>query len=38
MGAAQAVYEATGFIDCAPYPVEMPEAFRAHIRYMALAL
>jgi len=38
MGAAQAVYEAMGFVDCAPYPVEMPEAFRAHIRYMALAL
>lgn len=38
MGAAQAVYEALGFVDCAPYPVEMPEAFRAHIRYMALAL
>jgi len=38
MGAAQAVYEALGFVDCAPYPVEMPEAFRAHVRYMALAL
>ena len=23
MGAAQAVYEAMGFVDCAPYPVEM---------------
>jgi ribosomal protein S18 acetylase RimI-like enzyme len=34
MGAAQALYEAMGFVDCAPYPVEMPEAFRAHIRYM----
>ena len=38
MGAAQALYEAMGFVDCAPYPVEMPEAFRSHIRYMALAL
>ena len=38
MHAAQAVYESLGFVDCAPYPVEMPEAFRAHIRYMALAL
>lgn len=38
MRAAQAVYESLGFADCAPYPVEMPEAFRAHIRYMALAL
>ena len=38
MGAAQALYEAMGFVDCAPYPVEMPEAFRAHIRYMELAL
>ena len=37
MGAAQAVYEALGFVDCAPYPVEMPEVFRSHIRYMALA-
>ncbi|HYP32494.1 MAG TPA: GNAT family N-acetyltransferase [Burkholderiaceae bacterium] len=38
MHAAQAVYESLGFADCAPYPVEMPEAFRARIRYMALAL
>ena len=38
MGAAQALYEAMGFVDCAPYPVEMPEAFRSHIRYMALTL
>ena len=38
MGAAQALYEAMGFVDCAPYPVEMPEVFRAHIRYMELAL
>jgi carbonic anhydrase len=35
MRAAQAIYESLGFVDCAPYPVEMPEAFRAHIRYMA---
>ena len=38
MKTAQALYETMGFVDCAPYPVEMPEAFRAHIRYMALAL
>ena len=38
MAAAQALYEAMGFIDCAPYPVEMPEAARRHLRYMALAL
>ena len=38
MRTAQALYEAMGFIDCAPYPIEMPEAFRSHIRYMALAL
>ena len=38
MRQAQALYEAMGFVDCAPYPVEMPEAFRRHIRYMALAL
>ena len=38
MRAAQAVYESLGFVDCAPYPVEMPQAFRAHIRYMALTL
>ena len=38
MGAAQALYEAMGFVDCAPYPVEMPEAFRDRLRYMALAL
>ena len=38
MGAAQAIYEAMGFVDCAPYPIEMPEAFRDRIRYMALAL
>ena len=35
MHTAQALYEAMGFVDCAPYPVEMPEAFRASIRYMA---
>jgi GNAT superfamily N-acetyltransferase len=38
MDAAQAIYEAMGFADCAPYPVEMPEAFRDRIRYMALDL
>ena len=38
MGAAQALYESMGFVDCAPYPIEMPEAFRAHIRYMQLTL
>jgi ribosomal protein S18 acetylase RimI-like enzyme len=38
MGAAQALYEAMGFVDCAPYPVEMPEAFRSQIRYMELTL
>jgi len=38
MGAAQALYESLGFVDCAPYPIEMPEPYRAHIRYMALAL
>ena len=38
MGQAQAIYEAMGFVDCAPYPVEMPEAFRSQIRYMELAL
>ncbi len=38
MGAAQALYETMGFADCPPYPVEMPEAARRHLRYMALAL
>ena len=38
MGTAQSLYEAMGFVDCAPYPVEMPEAFRASIRYMELTL
>jgi ribosomal protein S18 acetylase RimI-like enzyme len=38
MGRAQAIYEAMGFGNCAPYPIEMPEAFRAQIRYMQLAL
>jgi carbonic anhydrase len=38
MAAAQALYERMGFVDCAPYPIEMPEAFRAGIRYMALKL
>jgi carbonic anhydrase len=38
MRQAQALYESMGFADCAPYPVEMPEAFRDRIRYMALTL
>ena len=38
MTSAQALYEAMGFVDCAPYPVEMPEAFRNQIRYMELSL
>jgi carbonic anhydrase len=38
MGDAQALYTAMGFVDCAPYPIEMPAAFRGRVRYMALAL
>ena len=38
MHTAQALYEAMGFVDCAPYPIEMPESFRTHVRYMELAL
>ena len=38
MHAAQALYEAMGFVDCAPYPIEMPESFRTHVRYMELRL
>lgn len=38
MHTAQALYESLGFIDCAPYPIEMPEAFRTGIRYMQLTL
>ena len=38
MRSAQALYEAMGFVDCPPYPVEMPEVFRSHIRYMELVL
>ena len=38
MRQAQSLYEGMGFVDCAPYPVEMPEAFRRHIRYMELRL
>ena len=38
MRSAQALYEAMGFVDCAPYPVEMPEAARRHLRYMRLEL
>ncbi len=36
MHQAQALYETLGFVDCAPYPIEMPEAFRESIRYMQL--
>jgi ribosomal protein S18 acetylase RimI-like enzyme len=36
MRSAQALYETMGFVDCAPYPVEMPAAFRSRIRYMEL--
>jgi GNAT superfamily N-acetyltransferase len=38
MASAQALYETLGFIDCAPYPVEMPETARQHLRYMQLDL
>jgi len=38
MRSAQALYESLGFADCPPYPIEMPEAARAHVRYMSLAL
>ena len=38
MGHAQAIYERMGFTDCAPYPIEMPEAFRSRVRYMDLTL
>jgi ribosomal protein S18 acetylase RimI-like enzyme len=38
MHQAQAIYEALGFTDCPPYPIEMPEAFRREIRYMELQL
>ena len=38
MQRAQALYEAMGFVDCEPYPVEMPEAFRDRIRYMQRTL
>ena len=37
MQTAQALYEAMGFVDCPPYPIEMPEAFREGIRYMQLS-
>lgn len=38
MTSAQALYEWFGFVDCAPYAVEMPPAWRATLRYMQLAL
>ena len=38
MHAAQALYGSLGFVDCPPYPIEMPESFRDHVRYMQLAL
>jgi GNAT superfamily N-acetyltransferase len=38
MQTAQALYVAMGFVDCAPYSVEMPAVFHSHIRYMELAL
>ena len=34
MKSAMALYERLGFVDCAPYPIEMPPAFRAGIRFM----
>jgi ribosomal protein S18 acetylase RimI-like enzyme len=37
MQAAQALYESLGFVDCAPYPVEMPPAFQSQLRFMELA-
>jgi ribosomal protein S18 acetylase RimI-like enzyme len=38
MHTAQALYASMGFVDCAPYPIEMPEAFRDHVRYLELVL
>lgn len=38
MASAQSLYETLGFVDCPPYPIEMPEAFRDSIRYMELRL
>jgi GNAT superfamily N-acetyltransferase len=38
MRTAQALYERMGFLDCAPYPIEMPEVFRSGIRYLELTL
>jgi len=37
-GAARTASPSSSASTCAPYPAEMPEAFRAYIRYMALAL
>jgi GNAT superfamily N-acetyltransferase len=38
MHSAMALYEGLGFVDCPPYPIEMPPAFRAGIRFMHLTL
>jgi ribosomal protein S18 acetylase RimI-like enzyme len=38
MKSAQALYESLGFVDCAPYPVEMPPAFQGQLRFMELTL
>ena len=38
MASAQSLYTALGFVDCPPYPIEMPEMFRDRVRYMELAL
>ncbi len=38
MASAQALYESLGFVDCAPYPVEMPPAIQGQLRFMELAL
>jgi GNAT superfamily N-acetyltransferase len=36
MKSAQALYESLGFVDRPPYPVEMPPAWREHLRFMEL--
>ena len=38
MQSAQALYESLGFVDRAPYPVEMPPAFQGQLRFMELTL
>ena len=38
MASAQALYESLGFVDCAPYPVEMPLVIQGRLRFMELAL